>query len=98
MCNKREFNSKVKKYRELKLAKEAIEAQMNDLKEDIVEYVIDHGESSTDSTIYVRGDNFKVSYVTVIRENLDKNKLKAVLGDGYSMYVIPSSSHQLRVS
>lgn len=99
MCNKREFNSKVRKYRELKLAMEAIEAQMKELKPEIIEYLEDHGNPlpGSDSTVYVAGPNFKAMYITCLREKVDKAKLKEFLGPGYSMYVTSSLSHQLRI-
>lgn len=101
MCNKREFHSKVRRYQKLRLAKQAIEDEMNELKAEMIDYVKANGIPSTesDSTIYVMGADYKVLYITSVSEKLDSKKLKEALGEEkYAKYLVPTSSHQLRVN
>lgn len=103
MCkSKKELNKLVKQYKELKLAKEQIETELSAVRDDIVAYMLVHGESDGgfegNKTVTYIGPSYKLQYITVCKENIDRALLKQALGPVYSNYVSPSISHQLRVS
>jgi hypothetical protein len=102
MCRtKTELNAKVDEYRKIRATIDRLNTQLDAIKEDIIEYVVKHGdcdESKTSKPISVNGVDYKLMYLTVVRENLDKKQLKADLGDDYAKYATDSITHQLRVS
>jgi hypothetical protein len=102
MCkNKTELYKITKEYKALLKQKAEIEARLNELKEDIVPYVVEHGVPNAKSsnsclTCYSRG--MKISYIACTRSDPDRDKLKAFLGDSYNMYLKYTDYHTLKVS
>lgn len=100
MCkNKTELYKISKEYKALLKQKAEIEARLAELKEDIVPYVVEHGvpnAKNTGVTCYSR--DIKISYIACTRSDPDRDKLKAFLGDSYSMYLNYTDYHTLKVS
>lgn len=102
MCkNKIELYRAAKEYKRLMKQKAEIEAKLSELRDDIIPYVLEHGDPVPKSKygsamIYTRGQ--KVSYIECFRTDLDKAKLQAFLGPSYDMYTKTTEYGQLRVS
>lgn len=100
MCkNKEEFTKQVAKARKLIAEKKKIEAQLKEVKADLIEYVLAKGElgGKNQTTRIVYGDDYKVSYLTIVEHPLDTDKIKAYLGDKLSEFQTEKSSNKLDI-
>lgn len=99
MCKtKKELDQQVNKLREAKIAKAQWEAEIATLQDDIIEYILKHGvqdDSKKSKPLVVVGDTYKLSYGDRTRTDMDKEKLKVLLGNSYDLYVITKSYKQL---
>ena len=99
MCKtKKELNKLVEKLRAAKIAKAQLEAEIDSLQTDIIEYVLKHGvldDTKKSRPLVVLGDTYKLSYGDRIRTDMDREKLKDLLGKSYDLYVITKSYKQL---
>lgn len=103
MCkNKTELNQLVKKYRKLRREQEQLDALLSDVKEEIKDYVREHGElddSVSTKPIIFCGVDYKLLLLTITKDNIDTKLLKSDLGaDQYSKYNHPSMYESLRIS
>lgn len=103
MCRtKTELNEKVAEYRKLHAKIKKLNAQLDLIKDDIIDYVVKYGdcdESSPSKSIKVSGIDYQLLYLTICQEKLDKKQLKQDLGEEkYAEYVTPNIYNQLRVS
>lgn len=100
MCNnKDELDNLVAKRRKLSATKKKIEDRIKDIDHDIIEYVLAKGEigGKDNNSLIVFGDNYKVSYITVISHSLDSNKIKEMLGDKLSDFQTVKTSNKLDI-
>lgn len=100
MCkNKDELDKLVAKRRKLSVTKKKIEDRIKDIDHDIIEYVLAKGEvgGKDNNSLIVFGDNYKVSYITVISHPLDSDKIKEMLGDKLSDFQTVKTSNKLDI-
>lgn len=93
MCkNKAELNELVEKYRKLSAKKKKVEDELEAVKDDITEYVVNKGEKGgkNGTTLIVFGDGYKVSLITINKPIFDSEKLAALLGDKLPEYKKPN--------
>mgnify|MGYP004641210603 CR=1 FL=1 len=84
MChNKNELRSAVAKYRRLQAQKVEIEEQLEQAKQEILDY-LDY--NNIEPKEKVKGQNFVVSFSLVPRYTFDKNLLIDVLGEDLTPY------------
>lgn len=84
MChNKNELRSAVAKYRRLQAQKVEIEEQLDQAKQEILDY-LDY--NNIEPKEKVKGQNFVVSFSLVPRYTFDKNLLIDVLGEDLTPY------------
>lgn len=99
MCKtKKELDQLVEKLREAKIAKAQWEAEIAELQEDIIEYVLKNGvqdDTKKSKPLVVIGTTYKLSYGDRTRTDVDKEKLKDLLGKSYDLYVITKNYKQL---
>lgn len=84
MCKtKSEFAELVTKFRKLTAKQKKIEQDLASVKEDMAEYILAKGVKSGKSgnTLVVLGDDFKVSYIVMTRQDFDTKKLNEFFGD-----------------
>ena len=101
MCkNKKELNAAVEKYRALNAEKKKLEQKIKEVKADITEYVLAKGikGGKDDLTLVVIGDDYKISYITVVAHPLDTDKIKEFLGESVVQFQTESISNKLTVS
>lgn len=100
MCKtKKELNKLVAKYRELSAEQKKINKQLKDIKGEIIDYVLAKGVrgGKDNLTLIVFGDDYKVSYITVISHNLDTDRVRAFLGDNVAEFQVESISNKLDI-
>ena len=80
--NKTEFNDAVAKYRKLTATKKQVDAELDDVKSEIIQYVEKKGKKGgTDgNSRIVYGEGYKVSVTTINRPSFDSEKLQKLLG------------------
>lgn len=80
--NKAEFSEAVAKYRKLTAIKKQVDAELDDVKSEIIKYVEKKGkEGGKDgSSRIVYGEGYKVSVTTINRPSFDSEKLQKLLG------------------
>ena len=84
MCKtKSEFKELVEKFRKLTAKQKKIEQDLSEVKADMAEYILAKGIKSEKSknTFIVFGDDFKVSYIIMTRQDFDTKKLNEFFGD-----------------
>lgn len=84
MCKtKKAFSALVSEFRELNARQKKIEQKLNAVKSDMEEYILAKGVKSGKEgrTLVVLGDDFKVSYIIVTRQDFDTKKLNEFFGD-----------------
>lgn len=84
MCKtKIEFKELVGKFRKLTAKQKKIEQELSEVKSDMTEYILAKGVKSGKSgnTLIVLGEDFKVSYIVVTRQDFDTKKLNEFFGD-----------------
>lgn len=84
MCKtKSEFAELVAKFRKLTAKQKKIEQSLDSVKADMAEYILAKGVKSgkQGNTLVVLGEDFKVSYIVVTRQDFDTNKLNEFFGD-----------------
>lgn len=89
MCNtKSEFTKIVNKRRKAAALKKKLEAKVDKLDEEIIEYAKKKGEAGgkNGNTLIVFGDDFKVSVISITQHPWDGDKLRQLLGDDVSKY------------
>ena len=105
MCNNpNELSELVREYREYKAMQEQIKTRQEEIKDQIVEFLLETEGCETINKDgrkvykYV-GNDFKLNYSGQIRENIDKKAVKELLGEEAYMSVINISTYPvLRVS
>ena len=100
MCkNKEELTAQITRYRKLTAAFKKLEAELKEVKDDIIAYVNAKGKPKEEgsTTLVVFGDGYKVSIITVTNSSFDSSKLKEVLGEDLSAYKKITSSPRLDV-
>ena len=99
MCKtKKELDQLVDKLREAKIAKAQWEEEIAKLQEDIIDYILKNGtqdDTKKSKPLVVIGDTYKLSYGDRTRTDMDRDKLKALLGNSYDLYVITKKYKQL---
>ena len=99
MCKtKKELDAQVEKLREAKIAKAMWEEEIKNLQEDIIEYVLKNGisdDTKKSKPIVVIGDTYKLSYGDRTHTDMDREKLKDLLGNSFDLYVITKNYKQL---
>lgn len=89
MCkNKEELNAQIARYRKLTATSKKIEAELSEVKDDIMAYVNAKGKPKEEGspTLVVFGDGYKVSIIIANNTTFDSDKLKAALGEDLSPY------------
>lgn len=89
MCkNKEELNAQIERYRKLTATSKKIEAELSEVKDDIMAYVNAKGKPKCEgsSTLVVFGDGYKASIIIANNSVFDTDKLKEALGDDLSSY------------
>lgn len=84
MCKtKSEFAELVSKFRKLTAKQKKIEQDLASVKEDMAEYILAKGVKSgkQGNTLVVLGEDFKVSYIVVTRQDFDTKKLNEFFGE-----------------
>ena len=84
MCKtKSEFKGLVAKFRKLTAKLKKTEQELDSVKADMAEYILAKGVKSgkQGNTLVVLGDDFKVSYVIITRQDFDTKKLNDFFGD-----------------
>ena len=99
MCKtKKELNELVDLLREAKIAKATWEGEIKKLQDEIIEYVLKHGiqdDTKKSRPLVVIGDTYKLSYGDRTRTDMDREKLKDLLGNSFDLYVITTNYKQL---
>lgn len=84
MCKtKSEFKELVEKFRKLTAKQKKVEQELSAVKSDMAEYILAKGVKSekSENTLIVLGEDFKVSYIVVTRQDFDTKKLNEFFGD-----------------
>lgn len=84
MCKtKSEFKGLVEKFRKLSAKQKKIEQELAEVKSDMEEYILAKGVKGGKEgrTLVVLGDDFKVSYIVMTRQDFDTKKLNDFFGD-----------------
>ena len=100
MCKtKKELQGLVEKYRDLTAKKKKIDTQLDEVKDEIIDYVVRKGDKGGKNgmTLIVIGDGFKVSYITTVSHPLDSDKVKEFLGDRLPDFQTEKSSNKLDI-
>ncbi len=100
MCkNKEELTAQITRYRKLTAASKKLEAELKEVKDDIMEYVSVKGKPKEEgsTTLVVFGDGYKASIIIVTNSSFDSAKLKEALGEDLSAYKKITSSSRLDV-
>ena len=88
---KNELENKVQELRSLKTMKEELENELKAVEREIISYMV---ENNLDTEFT---DTAKVTYKLQSRTNLDKDKLKVVLGDDLKPFEKVTSFGVLRI-
>lgn len=92
MCiTKTELEQKVQELRSLKAMKEELENEVKAVEHEVILYMTEH---NLDSEIT---DSAKITYKTQSRTTLDKDALKAILGDDLKPFERTTSYNVLRI-
>ena len=100
MCkNKEELAAQITRYRKLTATSKKIEAELSEVKDDIMAYVNAKGKPKSEgsTTLVVFGDGFKVSVIITNKPTFDTDKLKEALGEDLSAYKKNTSYPRLDV-
>lgn len=102
MCKtKAELEVKIEKLRKVKALKKKLDIREDNLKEDIIDYVLAHGipdETKKTKPLIVIGDGYVVTYGDRSKSDPDVNKLKEFLGDNYNQFIKVSTYKTLNVN
>ena len=92
MMTKEELNAKVKEYRQLSSMKAELDASLEAVRKDLLNYL-----QSNNKTCEI-GDDYKLSYYTRKQARFDADKLKDLLADEIGDYQKVSESIVVKVS
>lgn len=84
MCKtKKAFSALVSEFRRLTAKQKKIEQELDAVKADMEEYILAKGVKGgkEGKTLVVLGNDFKVSYIIVTRQDFDTKKLNEFFGD-----------------
>jgi hypothetical protein len=101
MCKtKKELDKLVAKRRELRAAKKLIEEQLEQIDDDIIEYIEKKGlvSSKNEKSLVVYGKDYKASYTEITSTVLDNTLIKEYFGTSLPQYQKKSSYKRLEVS
>jgi hypothetical protein len=101
MCrNKAEFDAAVARYRHLNTIKKQAEAELDAVKEEIIDYVTKKGKDSgkNNGGHVVYGEGYKVSVTPIVKANFDTEKLQAFFGDSLPNFQKMSEYNKVIVS
>ena len=101
MCKtKKELDNLVAKRRELRAAKKLIEEQLEQIDDDIIEYIEKKGLVSfkNEKSLVVYGKDYRASYTEITSTVLDNTLIKEYFGTSLPQYQKKSSYKRLEVS
>lgn len=101
MCKtKAELDCLIEKLRKIRALKDKLNKREQNIKDDIIEYVLAHGvidDSKKSKPIIVIGDSYVVAYGDRSKSDPDVDKLKQYFGDEYSNFVKNITYKQLNI-